>query len=147
MKKHYCKRKKVVIDALDGKIINEHKALKLTNVEEYLEKNGFKIIKILSIFFVFIASINYVNAIEIIDLNLPSLNSYQLAFTLNLLLILIGLSVLCIVLGLKYSMSAIYYLGCLILLFVGIMIIANNFNPLIGIFISFISVFLVWSIN
>jgi len=42
MKKHYSKRKRVVIDAIDGTIINEPIAIKISNVEEYIEKNGFK---------------------------------------------------------------------------------------------------------
>ncbi len=144
MKKHYCKRKKVVIDALDGKIINEPTALKVDNVEEYLEKNGFKIIKMLSILFIFVLNINFVRA-SILDLDLASMPIYKLAFTLNLLIILFILSVLCVVAGIKYGSQAIYYLGCIILLFLGLMLIVNGFNPLIGIFVCFISLFLAWS--
>jgi hypothetical protein len=143
-KKHFAKRKKVVIDALDGKIINEPTAIKISNVEEYVEKNGFKLIKMLSLLLIFIININFASA-NILDLNLPSMNAYKLAFTLNLLIILFVLSALCIFVGLKYSSISIYYIGCIILLFLGIMIIVNDFNPLIGIFTCFISAIFIFS--
>jgi hypothetical protein len=146
-KKTCSKRKKVVIDVIDGKIINDTHALKLENVEQYIEKNGFKIIKVFSILFVLFVNINFAKAMNILSLGLDSMPSYKLAFTLNLLIILFILAILCIIAGLKYGMIQAYYLGCIILILLGILILSNGFNPFIGLFVFLIGVYAVWSVQ
>lgn len=145
MKKSPDKRKKVIIDALDGKIINEPIALKIKNIPEYLEKNGIKVVKLLLLFLLNLTIVNSVKAMDILDLNLANLPTYKLAFTLNILLLMFIIAILCIIFGIKFNSIYIYYLGCIIGLFLGLMLLVNGFNVLIGIFIIFISIIFIWA--
>lgn len=140
-KKHFAKRKKVVIDALDGKIINEPTAIKISNVEEYVEKNGFKLIKMLSIFIIFCLLNNSVSA----EYDASYMTRLDITSTTNvhLLIFIICIAILLIVLGLKNNFYLLL-LGCIILFFSGIILIVNGFNVLLSILIILISLILVW---
>jgi hypothetical protein len=140
MKKHYCKRKKVVIDIIDGKIINDNKALKISNINEYLEKNGIKILKIIILLLINISLLHVAYAYD---------SSYMTKLDLSvddnvyLLLASVLCGILLVVLGLKYGNYITYVLGNLTLFFVGIILIVNGFNVVLSILLSIIPLILI----
>lgn len=141
MKKHYSKRKKVVIDAIDGKIINDQVALKIENVEEYIEKNGFKIIKILAILIIFSSFINNVRAYDgtyMTKLDLTILPNVYLLITL------LVLSAIFIFFALKNNIFSLLVIGCIFLLFIGIILLINGYNVVLSIIVCIISILLIW---
>lgn len=141
MKKHYSKRKKVVIDAIDGKIINDQVALKIENVEEYIEKNGFKIIKILAILIIFSSFINNVRAYDgtyMTKLDLTILPNVYL------LIALLVLSAIFIFFALKNNIFSLLVIGCIFLLFIGIILLINGYNVVLSIIVCIISILLIW---
>lgn len=141
VKKHVNKCKKVVIDAIDGKIINKPVALKLENVKEYVEKNGFKLIKILSLLVIVNAFYKGVYAYDIstaLTLDLTTLpNIYML---ISILLF----SIILIILGYINSNFSLTAIGSILMLFIGLILLINGFNPILSMLICLISLILVW---
>jgi uncharacterized membrane protein len=143
MKKHYHKRKKVVIDAIDGKIINEPFALKLSNIEHYLEKNGIKILRILTIMICGFFVMNSVSADS--DFDIGNMTRFDLSNT-NHVYILLGIFIFAIILlifGLKIDNYYMFILSAIILFFIGIVLILNGFNVIISVLLILTSLILI----
>jgi hypothetical protein len=141
MKKHYHKRKKVVIDVLDGKIINEDKAIKLCNIAEYLEKNGLKILKVMTLFILFNISIHNIYAF---DASYMLAMDLTLTYNINILISIIVFSFILIFLGFSLSNFTLSALGCLLMFFIGLILILNGFNVLICILLIVIPLIIIW---
>jgi hypothetical protein len=141
MKKHYSKRKKVVIDAVDGKIINEPIAIKISNVEEFVEKNGFKIIKILSLLIIVFSFMNNVYAFDETYLTQLDLST---APNVYLLIAILLFALIFILFGIVKNAFMFLLIGCLILLFIGLILLINGFNVVLSMLISLTALLLIW---
>lgn len=141
MTKNIHKVKKVVRDALDGKIINDTHALKISNIEAYAEKNGMKIIKILSVILLISLVSNITYAYDA-----SYMTKLDLSVNTNVY-ILIGIIIFAIMLILVGIWTGIYNIllvGCITLFFVGLILILNGFNTVLSILMIVVPLILVW---
>lgn len=142
MKKHYCKIKKIVIDELDGKIINNnHKVIKVSNIPEYVEKNGYKLLKMLSIFTLLcLISLNVYayDTSQMVKLDLTILTNVYI------LIAIIILTITLMYIGIKNDLTIFMIMAGLLLLFIGLILIINGFNTILSIIICFIALFIIW---
>ena len=130
MKKHYHKRKKVVVDIMDNRIITDDKAIKVSNIELYVEKNGYKLIKMLSVALLLLTLEKLTYAYDA---------SYMTKLDISVLpnvwlLIAVGvISLVFIIFGFLIKNFIFIVLGSLLLLFIGLILLANGFNVVLSI--------------
>lgn len=124
-KKPHHKRKKIIVDVIDGKIINDDKALKLSNVEIYIEKNGYKLIKIFSLLFVMLLVSQSAHA-EITAIDLESTTQ------VNILGFFFLLCIALFWIALQKEILPMFYIANIGFLVIGLVLMISGFNPIIS---------------
>jgi hypothetical protein len=143
MRKQLHKRKKTVIDVIDGKIINDNEAIKISNIDVYLEKNGYKAIKLFILLLIISAFIPSVHAVY--DASYMTKLDLSILSNVYLLIGLIILSLVLIIIGILQNTHAFYMFGNILLFFIGLILTINGFVVVLSIIMTIlplISIFL-----
>lgn len=143
MNKHHHKRKKVIIDVLDGKIINDHQAIKVSNIDEYLEKNGYRMIKLFLLALIFASFIPYAHA-EGFDAGAMTRLDLSITTNIYLLIAVFGIAVFLILVGIKQGSFIFFLLGDLIWFFTGLILAINGFVVVLSILLCIAPLILIF---
>lgn len=134
MRKQLHKRKKTVIDVIDGKIINDNEAIKISNIDVYLEKNGYKAIKLFIL--LLIISVFIPSAHAVYDASYMTKLDLSILSNVYLLIGLIILSLVLIIIGILQNTHAFYMFGNILLFFIGLILTINGFVVVLSIIMT-----------